>query len=137
MGIQVTGKAEVKIDGRAPKGVRERLLAWLVVWKVNREIREWKRDKGLTPGQKARRNRLEIIKNTAFRKWLNAFTTVLSVVSVPIWTFEAVVATSGWKRLLYVALTAASTYRVWVDYRTWRKLKVEEAELIVDDVHDL
>jgi len=135
MGIQVTEEAKVLVDGRAPKGLRERLYAWMVMRSVNRQIGEWKRDKGLTPGQKAARTRRDLIQNTVFRKWLNAFTALMAVVAVPTWAYSAVVAT-GWLRLLYAVLAAVFTYRVRSDYRVWRGLRTKEAELVVEDVHD-
>jgi hypothetical protein len=136
MGLQISRKGEILVDGRPPKGWRERLWAWLVTRNIDRQIREVKARAGLSDEQKAALDRAETLRVCVRRKWLNALTCALAAVNVPVMAFTAWTS-PGWKAWLALACVPAFAALSVRDHRKWLQLRREELELIVDDVHDL
>jgi hypothetical protein len=134
MGIRITEEAKVLVDGRAPRGLRERLWAWLVLWQVNRQVKLVTKYAGLTPDEKVRRSREDLMGTYRRRKWTNGLTTALAAVSVPLHSYAAYSHNGMWK-LAYLAAVYFS-YRSVQDFRTWREMWLKERELVVEDVHD-
>lgn len=135
MGLQISRKGEVLVDGRPPKGLRERLWAWLVTRNIDREIRQMRERAGLSDEQKAAMDRAESLHVCVRRKRLNALTFVCAVVQVPVCAYSAW-AGHGWKAWLAAVAVPLFAWRAVADRKRWLQLRQEELELVVDDVHD-
>lgn len=134
MGIQVTEEAKILVDGRAPRGLRERLWAWLTLWQVNRALREVKARSKLSLEERVAKERAETISICRKRQWYNGLTSVCAVVSVPIDSYAAYSHGGAWK-LAYLA-AAYFAYRAVRDMKTFRELCQQERELVVEEIHD-
>ncbi len=134
MGLQLSGKARILVDGKPPKGLRERLWAWLRMREVNRHLAEWKRTAGMTPEQQKAvviQDQLTVCRK---RQRNNVLTSFLAA------TYIAIAAKMSWcqdKNWAFALVGAVFfAYRLRKDVRTVLALREQERQLIVEDVHN-
>lgn len=136
MGLQLSAKGEILIDGKPPRGWRDRLWAWLILRQATRAVEEAAARKGVSVEQReaeARDERMEICRR---RQLLNAITFVCAVVQVPVCAFSGWHRQGFWMWACFVAVPLFA-WRAVVDWKTFWALREEERQLIVEDVHEL
>lgn len=136
MGLQLSAKGEILIDGKPPKGWRNRIFAWLMLRQANRAVKDAVARRGLSQEQKDAQDREESMRICKRRQFLNALTCACAAVQVPVCAF------SGWNRQgfwMWVCFAAVPLFawRAVADWKTFWALRDQERQLIVDDVHEL
>jgi hypothetical protein len=136
MGLQLSGKGEILVDGRPPQGWRERLWAWFMLRQAKRAVKEAAARKDVPREQREAEDREESLRICRRRQFLNALTGACAVVQVPICAYSGWVREGFWRWACFAAVILFA-WRAVVDWRTYRKLRGEERDLVVDDVHAL
>lgn len=136
MGLQLSGKGEILIDGKPPQGLRNRLLAWYLLREANRAVKEAAGRKGVPMEQREAEIRDDSIRICRRRQLYNALTFVCAVVQVPVCGFSGWHRHGFWQLICFLAVPLFA-WRAVADWRTFWALREEERQLVVDDVHRL